>query len=118
MFAKSGWSFFLSWVAIACSKGHGGLINTFLSWGVFQEWDPYSTHFESFTKSYNMKGKSFLRLEANDSGLSQLGFSLLDLESLVSLLQGVDYTCVLDEQFGCAFHCLILFTRHFFSFRH
>jgi hypothetical protein len=63
-----------------------------------------------------MKGKSFLRLEANDSGLSQLGFSLLDLESLVSLLQGVDYTCVLDEQFGCAFHCLILFTRHFLVF--
>ncbi len=35
-FAKTAWSASLAWVAIACHKGYGGVINKFLSWGVFQ----------------------------------------------------------------------------------
>ena len=35
-FAKTGWSLSLAWVAFACSKGYGGLVDKFLSWGLFQ----------------------------------------------------------------------------------
>ena len=35
-FAKTAWSASLAWVTVACTKGYGGVINSFLSWGVFQ----------------------------------------------------------------------------------
>ncbi|XP_059091947.1 nose resistant to fluoxetine protein 6-like [Tigriopus californicus] len=34
-FSKIGWGLGLSWIIFACVKGHGGFINTFLSWGFF-----------------------------------------------------------------------------------
>ena len=36
MLTRLAWSVAMGWVTIACVKGWGGLINTFLSWGVFQ----------------------------------------------------------------------------------
>ena len=41
MLAKSAWSFGIGWVALSCAKGSGGpfglgMVNKFLSWGVFQ----------------------------------------------------------------------------------
>ena len=36
MLTRLAWSVALGWVTVACVKGWGGLINTFLSWGVFQ----------------------------------------------------------------------------------
>jgi len=34
-FQRIGWSLSLSWVIFSCSKGHGGMINDFLSWRFF-----------------------------------------------------------------------------------
>ena len=41
MLAKSAWSFAIGWVTLSCAKGSGGpfgygMVNKFLSWGVFQ----------------------------------------------------------------------------------
>ena len=36
MLTRLAWSVALGWVTISCAKGWGGLINKFLSWGVFQ----------------------------------------------------------------------------------
>ena len=36
---KLGWSLLLSWVTFACCKGHGGIVNDFLSWSF---WLPIS----------------------------------------------------------------------------
>ena len=36
---KVGWSLVLGWVTFACTKGHGGIVNDFLSWGF---WLPIS----------------------------------------------------------------------------
>ncbi len=36
MFSKVGWSLAVSWVTIACTKGYGGPVAKFLSWGLFQ----------------------------------------------------------------------------------
>ena len=32
---RIGWSVALGWVIFACVHGHGGFINSFLSWGLF-----------------------------------------------------------------------------------
>jgi hypothetical protein len=34
-FQRISWSLALAWVIFSCSKGYGGLVNEFLSWGVF-----------------------------------------------------------------------------------
>ena len=34
-FSKLAWGFALGWVTFACVKGHGGIVNSFLSWGMF-----------------------------------------------------------------------------------
>ena len=36
MLTRLAWSVALGWVTVSCVKGWGGLINKFLSWGVFQ----------------------------------------------------------------------------------
>ena len=35
MFMRVGWSLALAWTVFACTKGYGGIINSFLSWGFF-----------------------------------------------------------------------------------
>ena len=32
---RFGWGMSVSWVVLACTMGHGGFVNTFLSWKVF-----------------------------------------------------------------------------------
>ena len=32
---KFGWGLVLSWVTFACVRGYGGIVNDFLSWGVW-----------------------------------------------------------------------------------
>ncbi len=64
LFAKFAWSVPLAWVTIACTKGYGGLINKFLSWGVFQplaklSYMAYLLHgsvifWYAFTRSYEL----------------------------------------------------------------
>ena len=34
--SKVSWSLAMSWVTLACTKGYGGLVNRFLSWGFWQ----------------------------------------------------------------------------------
>ena len=34
--ARPAFAACLAWVTLACTKGYGGLINSFLSWGAFQ----------------------------------------------------------------------------------
>ncbi len=36
LLARSAFSASLGWVTVACAKGYGGIVNKFLSWGVFQ----------------------------------------------------------------------------------
>ena len=37
--ARAAWGLCLCWLTFACVKGHGGLVNSFLSWGL---WAPVS----------------------------------------------------------------------------
>ena len=39
VFRKFGWGLSLSWITFSCVKGYGGIINDFLSWGL---WTPIS----------------------------------------------------------------------------
>merc|ERR1719384_39743 len=55
---RLAWSVALGWVVIACVKGKGGLINKFLSWGVFQpiakiSYMTYLTHLSVMNMLWN-----------------------------------------------------------------
>ncbi|XP_055370763.1 uncharacterized protein LOC129605190 [Condylostylus longicornis] len=38
-FSRTSWSIALAWIVFACHKGYGGMINSFLSWTI---WEPFS----------------------------------------------------------------------------
>lgn len=58
MLTRLAWSVALGWVTISCAKGWGGLINKFLSWGVFQplakiSYMTYLTHLSVMNMLWN-----------------------------------------------------------------
>ena len=57
-FSRIGWSLCLSWVVLACVKGYGGPIDTFLSWGPFAvlsrlTYFTYLIHYDILILFYN-----------------------------------------------------------------
>ena len=55
---RLAWSVALGWVVIACAKGKGGIVNKFLSWGVFQpiakiSYMTYLTHLSVMNMLWN-----------------------------------------------------------------
>jgi peptidoglycan/LPS O-acetylase OafA/YrhL len=34
--SRTAWSLSLAWITLTCVKGRGGLVDSFLSWGLFQ----------------------------------------------------------------------------------
>ena len=70
MFTRLAWSVAMGWVVIACVKGYGGLINKFLSWGLFQSlakvsYMVYLTHLTvmtylwTYTRTYEAEASHF-----------------------------------------------------------
>ena len=73
MLTRLAWSFSMGWVVIACVKGHGGIINKFLSWGVFQSlakvsYMVYLTHLTvmynlwAYTRTYETENSHFYQV--------------------------------------------------------
>ena len=67
---RLAWSVALGWVVVACAKGRGGIVNKFLSWGVFQplakiSYMMYLLHitiiYQLFiqTRTYSMENNNF-----------------------------------------------------------
>ena len=57
-FSRIAWSLCLSWVVLACVKGYGGPINSFLSWGLFTvlsrlTYFTYLIHYDILILFYN-----------------------------------------------------------------
>ena len=55
---RLAWSVALGWVVVACAKGRGGIVNKFLSWGVFQpiakiSYMTYLTHLSVMNMLWN-----------------------------------------------------------------
>ena len=83
MLTRVAWSFAMGWVVIACVKGHGGLVNKFLSWGVFQplakvSYMVYLTHLTvmnnlyAYTRTYEMESSHFNQVTMPMNDISTL----------------------------------------------
>ena len=102
MLTRVAWSFAMGWVVIACFKGHGGVINKFLSWGIFQplakvSYMVYLTHLTVMNNLY-----TYTRTyEEENSHFYQVSLHLHD-----------NFTWIDDIFYSSSTHLLVLLPSH------
>lgn len=113
MLSRLAWSVSLGWVTIACAKGWGGLINKFLSWGVFQplakiSYMTYLTHLTVMnvlwrnTRTYEAEQSYFYQVP---SAISNYPHSKITNHTRLSLGVAI-FICWCDCHHVCHFNCL------------
>ena len=118
MLTRVAWSFAMGWVVIACVKGHGGLVNKFLSWGVFQplakvSYMVYLTHLTVMDYLYGYSRT----YEAESSHFYQVTMAMDDFSTLIKMsffcLQFYSFVGVTSVTFAISLVFVLLFEAPF-----
>ena len=98
IFRKFGWGLCLSWITFSCVKGYGGLINDFLSWGLWRPVSKISFMTYLFHMSFNFS--YFIAQDYNVDVSFWLFTQIFVSQLLVDLFYGLIGCLTLELPFG------------------